>query len=485
MLRLILYKELREIIGSRKFAITFGICSILIILAFYTGIENYKTSMQEYNASKEAQLRKYEKTTEWERVTGHQIFLPPKPLASLVMGVSNDLGRTASISGLTRPSLSDSIYSQQPVFAVFRFLDLEFVFQIVLSLFAILFAFDAINGEKERGTLRLSFANSLPRASYILGKLTGSFLALAMPLLIPILIGILMLPLMGLTLSADEWLRLGLFILCGLLYLGVFLTLAVFISCLTQRSSSSFLFLLVIWVCSVLIIPRASVLIAGNMVEVPSSVEISLQRLQLMKQNSRDMSKRLNKFSREIAPQVLQNQDLSQEEKSKIYMEKINDFLSKISDENNKKIEDLTNRLNEDRRNKQVKQEKLAFGISRISPTAVFTLTATTLSGTSIKLREHFRDRAAAYSESFAEFIREKTGRNIGNQRIIIRLRGDEEEKKQPEPINPREIPEFLYESPELSVILQEALPDIAILILFNFLFFSGAFLAFLRYDLR
>lgn len=484
MLRLILYKELREIIGSRKFAITFGICSILIILAFYTGIENYKTGMQEYNASKEAQLRKHDKTTEWERVGSHQIFLPPEPLASLVMGVSNDLGRTASISGRTRPSLSDSIYSQQPVFAVFRFLDLEFVFQIVLSLFAILFAFDAINGEKERGTLRLSFANSLPRASYILGKFTGSFLALAIPLLIPILIGILMLPLMGLTLSPDEWLRLGLFILCGLLYLGVFLTLAVFISCLTQHSSSSFLFLLVIWVCSVLIIPRASVLIAGNMVEVPSSVEISLQRLQLMKQNSRDMSKRLNKFSREIAPQVMQNTDLSQEERSKIYMEKINDFLSKINDDNNKKIEDLTNRLNEDRRNKQVKQEKLAFGISRLSPTAVFTLAATTLSGTSIKLREHFRDRAAAYSESFAEFIREKTGRNIGEPRIVLRLTA-EEEKKPEKPINPREIPEFLYESPELSVILQEALPDMAILILFNILFFGGAFLTFLRYDLR
>lgn len=483
MFGLVLYKELREIIGSAKFAVTFGICSLLIILSFFTGIKSYQTQMQEYNASKAAQLREHEKKTDWNDVNSLQIFLTPKPLATLVMGVSNDLGRTAGITGRGTPSLSDSIYSQQPVFAVFRFLDLEFAFQIILSLFAILFAFDAINGEKERGTLRLSFANSLPRASYILGKLTGSFLALALPLLIPILIGVLLLPLMGITLTNDEWIRLGLFIVTGFLYLGVFLTLSVFISCLTQNSSSSFLFLLVIWVCSVLIIPRASVLIAGNMIEVPSQEEIAVQRLQLSRQNSREMEKKLGDYLRNLSQEQIQSGDNSQEAMES-RQNKLNDFLNSILEENEEKLEDLTSRLNEERRNIQIKQEKLAFGISRVSPTAVFTLAATTLSGTSIDLRNHFIERAAEYSESFAEFIRGKTGRNIGERRIIIRIT-PEEENKTPQPINIMEIPEFTYEAPELSEILMDSLPDMAILILFNLIFFCGAFLSFLRYDLR
>ncbi|MEE8583230.1 MAG: ABC transporter permease subunit [Acidobacteriota bacterium] len=66
--------------------------------------------------------------------------------------------------------------------------------QIVLSLFAILFAYNAVSGEKEQGTLRLSFSNAVPRDSYILGKAAGSFLALAIPLLILILLGCLLLP---------------------------------------------------------------------------------------------------------------------------------------------------------------------------------------------------------------------------------------------------------------------------------------------------
>lgn len=484
MFKLIFYKELREIIGSAKFAATFGLCSILIILAFFTGIKNYQTGMQEYNASKAAQLQKFETITDWNNVTNHQVFLPPKPLAYLVMGVSNDLGRMANINGNSTPSLNDSIYSEQPVFAVFRYLDLEFVFQIILSLFAILFAFDAINGEKERGTLRLSFSNAVSRASYILGKLTGAFLALALPLLIPVLVGLLLLPIMGIFLSTDEWIRLGLFIVCGLLYLGVFLTLSVFLSCLTKRSSSSFLFLLVIWVCSVLIVPRASVLMAGNMVEVPSSAEIYSKMAQLGRQNFRDMSKQINEFVAKSTQERRKSEDNSPEAIEE-YNKKFDELVEKLNDESNKKEQIFASRLNEERRNKQGKQEKLAFGISRISPAAVFTLVATTLGGTSIELKHHFQEKAATYSESFAGFIRGKTGRNIGGKITVFSTSTLDEKKKQPQPINPREIPEFVYQSPELSGILYDALPDIAILLLFNLIFFCGAFLAFLRFDLR
>lgn len=483
MFKLILYKELREIIGTTKFAVTFGICSILIILAFFTGIKTYQTGMQEYNASKAANLRQFESVTNWEEISGHRVFLPPEPLATLVMGISNDLGRAADIDGSSTPIARDSNYSEQPVFAVFRFLDLEFVFQIILSLFAILFAFDAINGEKERGTLSLSFANAVPRAHYILGKLIGSFLALALPLLVPVLIGVSLLPLMGITLSNGEWVRLGLFVVSGLLYLGVFLTLSVFISCLTQRSSSAFLFLLVIWVFSVLILPRASVLIAGNMVEVPSMEEINYQRRQLMRQNFKEMDEKLFGFIRTMERPEPGKNDPELIEKNQ---KRINELLQEIMDENNRKLENLTSRLLEERHNVQGQQEKLAFRISRISPTAVFTLAGTTLCGTSLDLKYHFQQQAVAYTESYAEFMRQKTGRNIGGGgRIVIRLGEPEEKAKQPQPINPREIPEFLYQLPGLSSVLRDALPDMALLMIFNLIFFSGAFLSFLRYDLR
>ncbi|NUM79110.1 ABC transporter permease subunit, partial [candidate division KSB1 bacterium] len=186
MLKLIIEKELGEIIGSTKFAVTFGVCAVLILLAFYVGGRNYQVSKAQYDAAVAENLRQMEGITDWLMVRNHRVFLPPHPLAALVTGVANDIGRTATIHGRGEVGAEDSRYSDDPVFAVFRFLDLDFIFQIVLSLFAILFAYDAINGEKERGTLQLTFANAIPRAQYILGKIIGSFLALAVPLLIPI-----------------------------------------------------------------------------------------------------------------------------------------------------------------------------------------------------------------------------------------------------------------------------------------------------------
>ena len=186
MFKLIIEKELREIISSTRFAVTFGVCSVLILLSFYAGARNYQVGREQFEASKREDLRKLEGITDWSMVRNLRIFLPPEPMTSLVMGVSNDIGRTIEVRGSGELNGEDSRYGDDPIYAVFRFLDLNFIFQIVLSLFAILFAYDAINGEKERGTLRLTLANAVPRSTYILGKMTGSFLALAIPLLVPI-----------------------------------------------------------------------------------------------------------------------------------------------------------------------------------------------------------------------------------------------------------------------------------------------------------
>ena len=218
-------------------------------------------------------MRQMEGLTDWGTID-HRIILPPQPLAALVSGVSNDIGRTVNMKARGELKPEGSRFNEDPLFAVFRFLDLEFIFAIILSLFAILFGYDAINGEKERGTLALTFANPVPRDQYILGKIAGSFIALIVPLMIPTLIGCLMLPLLGVPMDADSWLRLAMVILAGTLYFGVFLTLSVFMSTLLRSSSASLMALLVVWIFAVLIIPRTSVLMAGRSIVVPSVDQI-------------------------------------------------------------------------------------------------------------------------------------------------------------------------------------------------------------------
>ena len=64
-----------------------------------------------------------------------------------------------------------------------------------------------------------------------------------------------------------------------------------------------------------------------------------------------------------------------------------------------------------------------------------------------------------------------------------MRFGNDEEEE--PEPIDPNELPVFQYQPPDAASTISEALPDLGLLALFNVMFFAGAFVAFLRYDVR
>ena len=53
---------------------------------------------------------------------------------------------------------------------MFLTVDVVFIFKIVLSALAILFAYNTISGEREDGTLKLVLSNAIPRDTIVLGK---------------------------------------------------------------------------------------------------------------------------------------------------------------------------------------------------------------------------------------------------------------------------------------------------------------------------
>ena len=470
MLKLLIEKELRDIVGSTKFTITFAVCAVLILLAFYVGARNYQVGMNEYEAARAENIKQMDELTSWNDVD-HRIFLKPQPLAALVSGVSNDIGRNMEVETRGELNSENSRFSEDPLFAVFRFLDLEFIFTVVLSLFAILFGYDAVNGEKERGTLRLAFSNSVPRDKYILGKIIGSFLALVVPLLVAILLGCLLLPLFGVPMTGDLWLRLGMVVLSGLMYFSVFLTLSVFISALTENSSSSFLMLLVAWIFAVLIIPRTAVLLSGRAVDVPTMDTINFEKAKYDDQLWEEDRKQMDEFWRSNPP----DPNESREER----MTRFRRFMSELGNERESKKQVFAEQLNERRKNREGVRQKLALNIARVSPTASFSLASADLAGTSLELKERFLNSANAYQVTYAEFINEKTDGMGGGWWS----RGSSD--LQADPIDPYELPAYNYEEPEASEMIAGALPDMGILAFFNLIFFAGAFVAFLRYDVR
>ena len=396
-------------------------------------------------------------------------------------GISNDIGKNVNVMAMGLLQARGSRYNEEPVLAMFRFLDLEFIFLVVLSLFAILFAFDLISGEKERGTLRLALSNAVPRDTFILGKLTGAFVALTVPLLVPILLGCLMLVAMGIPMSGAEWTRLALIVVAGMLYVGAFLGMSVLVSSLTARSSTSFLVVLVVWIMAVMVVPRGAVLVAARAVDVPTVDSILSQqrrlRGQLMMEDREAMNdflqKTMNAGGGDGGPEAMQ-----------AGIAKLNEFMQERGEERKRKLDELSARLDEERKNQQAVQQSLAFSLARLSPAAAFSLASLNLAGTALDLPRHFLDQVAAYQEGYTRFQKEKTGGQASSGfRVVIKTSDDEEDK--PKPIDPRELPVFDYQPQSTASVFRAATLDLGLLAFFNILFFTGAFVAFLRYDVR
>lgn len=473
MLKVIIEKEIREILGSPKFVLTFSVCAILLIAAFYVGGVRYQVYQRQYEASKSESLRKLDGQTDWLNVEGTRVFLPPQPLSTLVSGVSNDIGRTGDIAGGSEIEISDSRFNEDPIFAIFRFLDVEFVFTLLLSLFAILMGYDAVSGEKEQGTLRLTFANPVPRHTYILGKLIGSMATLSFSVLLTSAIGCLLLPILGVPMTGVDWFKLAMVIGAGLLYLGVFLSLSLFVSSLTHRSSNSFLLLLVVWIGAVMIIPRASVVLAGRAVEVPSVDSISAQK---------------SAYAHQLREEFIDNlggYDMPSGGNMEEIMGAFQSFMDSISEIRESKMKALNDRLYEDRSNRQVVQEGVAFNLARFSPTTSLTLAATELAGTSLLLKNEFKRQAYDYQTAYQNFIEEKTGINPHGGMRMRMVRETDGETVQPEYIDPTEMPQFEYQTASLGESLSSAVVDLGLLAVYNLLFFVSTLMAFIRYDVR
>lgn len=468
MIKFVIKKELHDIIQSQKFLWAFAVTSFLIIITFYVGGNNFHLQQRQYEAALTENLRQMEGITEWSQIT-HHIFLPPDPLYTLVNGIDNDIGRNIEMFALGELTPNDSRYMQDPLYAAFRFLDLHFLFVIVLTLFAILFGYNLVNGEKESGTLSLVFANALPKDTFILGKLIGAIIAVCVPLLLPLFIGSLILIMQGVPMDGENWLRLVMIIGTGLLLFTFFLTLSVLFSSLTPRSSYSFLYMLVVWIFLVLIWPRSAVILAGRAVDVPGADDIAFQKAAYRSQIWQEDRQKLNSYQ-------AGGGDIEK------MMADFQKFMADLTDERNEKIMAYSAKLNEERKNRQRIQQSVAFSISRISPVSEFTFTSTQLAGTNLDLKDQYLDNAVRYQDVYQSFLRERVDGALPGAGLSMHMVRQDDEAK---PIDANELPLFTYQKTDLSTDLNKSMLDISLLFVFNLFVFAGSVFNFTRFDVR
>lgn len=475
MLRHIIRKEILGNLTSPKFVFSFILCTILILVSVYTGMDNYRSELAEYHAAQALNTEGLENQASWQSLAGAGIIIikPPQILSTIAIGIQDAVGRNAKVGAAFDPKLIESKYDNNPVFAIFGPLDLTLIVKIVLSLFAILFTFDAIAGEKEMGTLKLTLSNQVPRDQLILGKTIGSLISLLIPLMIPLLMGLILLNIFpDISLSAEDWIRLGLIFLSFLLYLSIFFNLGLFISSRTHRSSGSLFILLFIWVILIFIIPKVAVIISKQVRPVPSIHEVNSEKNVFMQEiqtkHVPKVRETIMNFWRENSPKPGTRPGPEVQQKFRNLLEEVQqDLMAKINAKNAELVADY--------QAKRRRQQMLAFNLSRISPSSAMTFSALRLSKTGIEEHERFLNSVKAYKPVLNKWLTSKTV-----QSLEFGMGG-------PKPQKPvfDDMPRHEFVPEGLSDSLYEVRYDLCIMILLNIILFAGTFVSFLKYDVR
>jgi ABC-type transport system involved in multi-copper enzyme maturation permease subunit len=287
-----------------------------------------------------------------------------------------------------------------------------------------LFAFDIICGEKEAGTLRQTISNTVKRPILIIGKWIGGFTSFILPFFMAILLSTILVTLSPLVdMNAQNWAKLGLFLLIAVVYLAVFFSLGLLISCLTRHSSTALVISLFAWAVLVFLIPNMGNILARQLVRIPTVQQIELKREHIM--------------IKDVVEAEYDGQPghMTWAERGKRHRRE-------------------NAQINEDYRNCFNRLVAKSQNITRFSPAAAFTFLVTDFMGTGVSDERRLRRAVLQYKS---------TSQDRGGKR-----------------------PTFRYQRSSIKEVLgPKSLSDCLILILFNILFFSGAYVAFLRYDVR
>jgi ABC-type transport system involved in multi-copper enzyme maturation permease subunit len=484
MFATLLQKELKSILLSPKFPATFAVCAGLLILSISIGIHEYRVATVQYETAAQMVSQELREQSRWSSVN-NRTYRKPDPMQIFVAGVNNDIGRWSGVSQFDPVKLRHSAYSDDAIFAIFRFIDFSFIVQVVLSLFAFLFTYDAINGERETGTLALTFSHPVPRPTYLLAKIAGSWLGLVIPLLLPVAIGLLLVVLFQVPFEAVHWLRLAGLLGVSLLYFTFFVTLGVFLSSLTRRSNVSFLLCLVAWVFLILILPRVGVIVAGQAVTVPTVAEVEARLDAYSKdrwaQQHAAMEAKFRERQRSMAAMTKEEREQHESDHMWGWMEQDDAERKQVT----KEIDDHGVRLQEDLRNRKALQEQLAFSLSRVSPASAYQLAAMGIAGTDISLKTRYEDALRSYRTTLNAYTEQKqkeTG-DVGGIRITM------DSEKGISISSPRESGTIdLTSMPRFTPPAQgSAVPaaDVGIILGSILLAFAGSVAGFRRFDMR
>ena len=354
--------------------------------------------------------------------------------------------------------ISETIPRERSIMPEYIKIDWGFVTAVLLSFTGILFTFDAISGEQERGTLRLMLANSISRNTVICGKFLSAFFTIAIPVLIGVIVSTSIIYLSeAVQFKGSHWMRLGFIVCVALIYTSIFIFLGLLVSSRVKESSTSLAILLLIWTVWVVLMPSALGSLGNRLQSRPTPKEFMAQ----VQDSREDLQTRY--FARIKEPP-------RQESPATIATALGAEYVNKDAE--------LRDRLRAGYLFAELRQIQTARSLTRISPAAVVQYAFEGLAGTGFSRHLDFISQTRQYAKQFRQFLID-TDRSDPDSPHAVGIPEGTSQK----PVNFDAVPKF-EDQHRFGTDLNAAIIDLLLLIMFLLVLFVSTFLSFLRMEI-
>ena len=260
MLTTLIRRELLDNLMTFRFAAAVFIMLLLVVANTIVLITDHEQRLASHNAAIKMHQRQLQEKKTYSAGT-EELFVDrtPNPLSIFNVGFDKQLGNEVRVSHTFVPSLWDAGMhgSDNPFMDMFASIDIVFIFEVILSLLSLIFAYDTLAGEYERGTLRLVLTSHVRRGHILLAKYISAMLCLLVPLLMSLLLSVILLTTTPfISLNTDDFLRIGGIIFTTVVYLSVFYLIGMLISAMTRRTSTALMLSMFVWGFLVLVYPN-------------------------------------------------------------------------------------------------------------------------------------------------------------------------------------------------------------------------------------
>lgn len=327
---------------------------------------------------------------------GHFAFKPVSPLASLDPGLDRHLGTMVRLEAHRQHAASSLPDGGGFALASFPELSPAFALQVFGPVLLILATYGTFAGEGARRLLRQELGGGVPVARLVAGRYLGYATVVVGLLLLAGVAGGFVLAVVAA--PADDFVRLGLWLVGAGLYLLSVLGLTLGVSALCRSARMALVLLLGCWAGGVLVLPRIAPAVGRALFPLPSAPELDLEAVEAVNERLDGGQPSASRAQR-LREMALREYGVSRVEDLPV---NLSGFLLEYSEEQSTAVfrahfAEVFHRYSQ--------QESVQRGLALLSPLPALRAWSAAMTGTDMSHHRRFLEAAESYRHAFVQAL--------------------------------------------------------------------------------